>query len=170
MGRRGARPPARTGTSSPATNIEDTETRSSSGDRSSARLSQDTVYETLQVSSYKGDWPPPDFLAAGDKTFPGFAERVLCAVETRARHRRTIESVAQIGAIGVAIFSIWRGTEIILHATYWHQSAAGVAVVMIGVGGPVVARRLVDLYRNADRPKQRQQTNRNNRSHDGSAD
>jgi len=124
--------------------------------------------ETLEsLSAYSGPFPPPELLAEFDRVLPGTAQRLLDWTERQIDHRQGLEKQqvegserrmdrGQIFGFGVAFVALVVAGEIAtLGPPGWVTGLTAMAVAVVGVGGPAVARMLARRFpmsQNSSRP------------------
>ena len=127
------------------------------------RLEQGGIRVTTELSAsmamYHGPWPPAVILAEYEQHFPGWGVRMLELTERQVAHRHALETkqveraearmdIGQKLSFAVAGISLASATLILTTAPqYWLTSIVALGIVVVGVGGPVVARILATKFR-----------------------
>lgn len=111
------------------------------------------------MAMYRGPWPPAAILAEYEQQFPGWGVRMLDLTEKQVAHRQALETkqversearmdIGQKLSFAVAAISLASATLILTTAPqYWLTSIVALGIVVVGVGGPVVARILATKFR-----------------------
>lgn len=112
----------------------------------------------MSMATFRSPWLPASVLAEYDHYFPGWGTRMLELTEKQVSHRHELErkqvdraesrmdrgqtfgfSVAGISIVAAAMISI-------AAPPYWFTSVAALGLVIVGVGGPAVARILATKF------------------------
>ena len=118
-------------------------------ERSGVRI---TAEIETSMAMYRGPWPPAAILAEYEERFPGWGVRLLELTEKQVSHRQGLEArqVEQIErrmdagqklSFAIAALSVVSATSILIFALpNWFTAIAALGIVVVGVGGPTVAR------------------------------
>ena len=110
------------------------------------------------MAMYRGPWPPAPMLAEYEQHFPGWGKRMLEMTEKQVNHRQELErkqvdraesrmDTGQKFDFAVAGLSILGATSVLITApSSWATSMAAFGMVVVGVGGPAVARILATKF------------------------
>lgn len=126
---------------------------------------QITTEIAASLAMYRGPWPPPTILAEYEALFPGWGQRMLELTEKQVAHRQSLEAkqvdrserrmdAGQYFGFSVAIASLLAASTIFTFAPpFWATSIAALGIVVVGVGGPTVARVLATKFHWPDKQK-----------------
>ena len=109
---------------------------------------------SMSTAMYQGPWPPAPILAEYERLFPGWGIRMLELTEKQVNHRHDLErkqvdraerrmDTGQLYSFIVAGFAVFGAVAIsVLGPATWYTAIAALGLVVVGVGGPAVARIL----------------------------
>jgi Predicted membrane protein (DUF2335) len=113
---------------------------------------------SMSSTTYQGPWLPAPMLAEYEHYFPGWGERLLEGFASQVSHRQELEKLqfnrsenrmdrGQIFGFAVATMSILAAASIFIFApSSFYTAIAALGIVVIGVGGPAVARVLATKF------------------------
>jgi len=114
---------------------------------------------SMSAAMYQGPWPPASILNEYERLFPGWGTRMLELTEKQLNHRHGLEikqvdraehrmDKGQLFSFIVAGLSVFGAVAIsVLGPGTWHSTIASLGLVIVGVGGPAVARVLATKFR-----------------------
>lgn len=115
--------------------------------------------EHSKTSVFQSNFPPAEWFEAYERTFPGWGMKLLELTEMQVNHRHKLEAkqvdrserrmdVGQYGTFSLGILSLIVALLIqIFGPSSWATSIAALGVVVVGIGGPSVARILATKFR-----------------------
>lgn len=111
------------------------------------------------ISSYTSNLPPVEFYASFERVFPGWGERLLEMTLRQGTHRQTNETKqvdgmerrmdrGQVFSFSIAASAILAAAAIVVFGpSTWAASIAALGLVIVGVGGPSVARIMASKFK-----------------------
>ncbi len=106
----------------------------------------------LSMAMYRGPYMPAAMAAEYERFFPGWGTRMLELAEKQIGHRQELEAIqvqrlenrmdfGQRFGFGIAGLCIFAAMVVLTTAPpSWYSSLAALGLVVVGVGGPTVAR------------------------------
>ena len=114
---------------------------------------------SMSTAMYQGPWPPAPILAEYERLFPGWGVRMLELTEKQMSHRHDLErkqvdraerrmDTGQLFSFIIAGLAVIGTVAIpVLGPATWYTTIAALGLVVVGVGGPAVARILATKFR-----------------------
>jgi uncharacterized membrane protein len=111
------------------------------------------------ISSYRSNLPPVEFYESFERVFPGWGERLLEMTLRQGTHRQTNETKqvegmerrmdrGQLFGFSIAASAILAAATIVVFGpSTWATSIAALGLVIVGVGGPSVARIMASKFK-----------------------
>ena len=118
-----------------------------------------TTEVLMSMAMYRGPHMPAAMAAEYERLFPGWGTRMLELTETQVSHRQELErrqvdrsearmDRGQTFAFAIASMSVVASVMVLLAAPpSWFTALAVVGMLVVGVGGPAVARALAMKFR-----------------------
>jgi uncharacterized membrane protein len=115
--------------------------------------------EYSKTSVFQSNFPPAEWFEAYEHSFPGWGMKLLELTEMQVNHRHKLEAkqvdrserrmdVGQYGTFGLGILSLIVALLIQIYGpSSWATSIAALGVVVVGIGGPSVARIIATKFR-----------------------
>lgn len=115
--------------------------------------------EFSKTSVFQSNFPPAEWFEAYERTFPGWGMKLLELTETQVNHRHRLEAkqvdrserrmdVGQYGTFALGGASLLVALLIQIYGpTSWATSLAALGIVVVGIGGPSVARIIATKFR-----------------------
>jgi Predicted membrane protein (DUF2335) len=118
-----------------------------------------TTEVLMSMAMYRGPYMPATMAAEYERHFPGWGTRMLELTETQVSHRQELErrqvdrsearmDRGQTFAFAIAAMSVVASVLVLMLAPpSWFIALAVVGMLVVGVGGPAVARVLAAKFR-----------------------
>jgi uncharacterized membrane protein len=115
--------------------------------------------EYSKTSVFHSNFPPAEWFETYERTFPGWGMKLLELTEMQVNHRHKLEAkqverselrmdVGQYGTFGLGILSLVVALLIQIYGPpTWATSFSSLGVVVVGIGGPSVARIIATKFR-----------------------
>jgi uncharacterized membrane protein len=115
--------------------------------------------EYSKTSVFQSNFPPAEWFEAYEQSFPGWGMKLLELTEMQVNHRHKLEAkqvdrserrmdVGQYGTFGLGILSLIVALLIQIYGpSSWATSISALGVVVVGIGGPSVARIIATKFR-----------------------
>lgn len=115
--------------------------------------------EFSKTSVFQSSLPPAEWFEAYERTFPGWGMKLLELTEMQVNHRHRLEDkqvdrserrmdVGQYGTFALGGMSLFAALLIQIYGpSSWATSIAALGIVVVGIGGPSVARIIATKFR-----------------------
>jgi len=117
-----------------------------------------TTEVLMSMAMYRGPYMPAAMAAEYERHFPGWGTRMLELTETQVSHRQELErrqvdrseapmDRGQVFAFAIAVLSVAASVLVLmLVPPSWFTALAVLGMLVVGVGGPAVARVLAAKF------------------------